>query len=401
MKNSKPSRKAAWLVPTAQDNSGGYRTIFEHAKALENAGWEVVLYVREGSSNKATQKIIEKHFSLQFNNVVVGWNDIQPCEVVFATIWYSAPIVNSLEFKCRKLYFIQDFEPTFMPVGSHYIAAKNSYELSLEPITLGRNISIQLKNHWNTKSNFIDFGADLSIYKNIDSRREKAVCFTYQPKKQRRCSVLGTTALHIVKTLRPDITIYLYGSNEKSKLPFAHENLGFLSVQECNKLYNKCSIGLCLSASNPSRIPFEMMASGMAVIDLWGENTSYDFPDDCMLLSKDTPLSIAMAIINLVDDNEKRMALQKNAVKFMLTRDIKNETNTLINILDDENQSNNDINAHNKLYTKEAFECLKTPNPEVQEIIVNYCLPKTSIKHKIPPALHPFCQRIKNIFHAS
>jgi hypothetical protein len=142
-----------------------------------------------------------------------------------------------------------------------------------------------------------------------------------------------------------------------------------------------------------------MMASGMAVIDLWGENTVYDFPDDCILLSKDNPLSIAMAIITLLDDDIKRTRQQKNAIEFMLTRDISNETDALVKLLENKDNVNNKSKTPNKLYTKEGYEHLEIPTPKIHEIIKNYCLPKPSIRHKIPPALTPLCKRIKSLFY--
>ena len=80
--------------------------------------------------------------------------------------------------------------------------------------------------------------------------------------------MLGIEALGIVKFLRPDVKIYLYGSNIKGNVWFEHENLGIIPLEKCNALYNKCEVGLCISSSNPSRIPFEMMAAGLPVVDL-------------------------------------------------------------------------------------------------------------------------------------
>ena len=37
-------------------------------------------------------------------------------------------------------------------------------------------------------------------------------------------------------------------------------DLGLVSPTACADLYRRCSVGLCVSSSNPSRIPFEMMS---------------------------------------------------------------------------------------------------------------------------------------------
>ncbi|MCP5613371.1 glycosyl transferase family 1, partial [Klebsiella pneumoniae] len=81
-----------------------------------------------------------------------------------------------------------------------------------------------------------------NIYKRIPAiKKEKAVCFIYQPDKPRRCSRIGIEALGIVKHCMPDVKIYLYGSSINDSLWFEHENLGLLDLAKCNELYNKCS----------------------------------------------------------------------------------------------------------------------------------------------------------------
>ena len=61
-----------------------------------------------------------------------------------------------------------------------------------------------------------------------------------------------------------------------------------------------------MSASNPSRIPFEMMAAGLPVVELYKENNIYDMPDEGVLLARPTPEAIASAIIHLVDSEERK-----------------------------------------------------------------------------------------------
>lgn len=65
---------------------------------------------------------------------------------------------------------------------------------------------------------------------------------------------------------------------------FECKNLNIIPIKECNELYNKCKVGICMSASNPSRIPFEMMSAGLPVVELYKENNIYDLPDEGVLL---------------------------------------------------------------------------------------------------------------------
>ena len=106
-------------------------------------------------------------------------------------------------------------------------------------------------------------------------------------------------ALKLVKKKFPDIIIYLYGSSKKVRTDFEYVNKGIISVEECNQLYNKCRVGLCISATNPSRIPFEMMSTGLPVVDIYGENNLYDYPDDVINLAQSSPDAIAQALIDI------------------------------------------------------------------------------------------------------
>ena len=64
-----------------------------------------------------------------------------------------------------------------------------------------------------------------------------------------------------------------------------------------------------MSASNPSRIPFEMMASGLPVVELYRENNLYDFPNDGCLLADSTPEAIANALLTILDDKKLQHAI--------------------------------------------------------------------------------------------
>ncbi len=124
----------------------------------------------------------------------------------------------------------------------------------------------------------------------------------------------------------------MYGSTPPlpGDIPFDYQHLGLLGLQECNRLYNRCEVGLCLSASNPSRIPFEMMAAGLPVVEFWRENNFYDFHDDSIMLSLPTPESLALAMMQLLNDAEQRRTMSGAAVQFMQSRPLTHESQQFI-----------------------------------------------------------------------
>lgn len=244
-------------------------------------------------------------------------------DLIFATAWYTAKLVHNLPVAARKAYFVQDYEAWFNPMGDGYLMAENSYRLGLTPFTIGRWLTHKLHEEFGSTASYFDFCADLSVYRRDESiPRSKAVCFICQPEKPRRCTRLGLEALGILKHYVPDVQIYTYGSAERVPAWFECEQLGLLSVKQCSALYNRCMAGLCISSSNPSRIPFEMMAAGLPVVDLFRENNLYDIPEEGCLLAEPTPESIAKSLAMILADRERQERMSAAAVRFMADRDL-------------------------------------------------------------------------------
>jgi len=318
----------AWFVPRLIEGSGGHRTMLQHAHALEQSGHECRIYIEGTGDQSKAAAIVERLFGYCFANVHYGWDAIQPADVVMATIWYSAALVRDLPFHCMKCYFVQDYEAMFNPMGDAYLMAENSYRYGLIPITIGRWLKHELASRFRVPAYHFDFGANNRIYHPLNTHRELAICFIYQPDKPRRCSRLGIEALGIVKYIRPEVKVYLYGSplSEKGNVWFEHEHLGLLKLEDCNALYNRCMLGLCLSSSNPSRIPFEMMAAGLPVVELWRENNLYDMPASAVSLADQTPESLAENLLRLLADADERERMSQAGVEFMADRPLDIET---------------------------------------------------------------------------
>ena len=315
----------AWVIPGLLEGSGGHRTILQHADYLQQQGHRCVLYVEDNGaiSESSLRKTIRQMFGFDFEDVHLGWLDVKPADMVFATIWYSARFVRDLPFKTIRCYFVQDFEAQFNPMGDAYLMAENSYRYGLYPITIGRWLTAMLGNQFKAESTYFDFCADLGVYRRLqDVPREKAICFIYQPEKFRRCPELGIEALGIVKHHMPDVKIYLFGSRSAGRVWFEHENLGLLSLEACNRLYNRCAVGLCISATNPSRIPFEMMAAGLPVVEIYRENTLYDFPEEATLLCESTPESLAKGLMARLSNEKNREVAGHAGIRFMQERPI-------------------------------------------------------------------------------
>lgn len=318
--------RAAWVLPSLIEGSGGHRTILQNVQYLIRKGYECDVYVEDKGEVKNSEELrrqAETLFGKHDCRFILGYDIQGEYDIIFATAWFTAKVVRDCNSKAVKAYFIQDFEALFNPMGDGYILACNSYGYGLKPVTIGRWLSHKMQTEYRTPSRYFDFCADRRIYRPLpEAKKEHAICFVYQPDKPRRCSVLGIEALGIVKFLRPDVKIYLYGSNIKGNVWFEHENLGIIPLEKCNALYNKCEVGLCISSSNPSRIPFEMMAAGLPVVDLYMENNFYDMPNEGVRLAHTTPESIAQALIEILDHPEQAAQMSEAGKHYMADKDL-------------------------------------------------------------------------------
>lgn len=280
--------KIAWVVPAPIKGSGGFRTIFSKCAACQARGIRVDVYIYCMDAEPLftvgeMRDSIRKWFGFEpdYTGLAVGKLPAA-YDAIIATAWNTASYVARQE-SARKLYFVQDYEPSFYPVNDFQILARGTYDLGLEVVTMGRWLYTQIHNLGAPMAGWLDFGVDPVIYRPLGIQREKAVCAIFQPDKDRRLSRTLLDACELLLEADDELNIYLYGSVPSQLYPVPVNPrlrmLGLLSREECNELYNRCACGISLSATNPSRIPFEMMSSGLHVIELGLENNMFDFPE--------------------------------------------------------------------------------------------------------------------------
>lgn len=388
-------KKIAWIIPYPIKGSGGHRTIVQNANALVKEGYECDLYIDEDfiSTAEGMKKKIIEYFDECLCGVYIGVKLRKQYDLVFAT---HAILTTDYTQTCEcenKGYFIQDFEPWFMPMGDLYLSMERSYKYNFKGASIGRWLANKIKTEYGSEVKYFNFCADLNVYKPLKTvEKENAVCFIFQPEKPRRCYELGLKALKLVKELRPDIKVYLYGSSTEYNPGFECKNLHIIPITECNKLYNKCKAGLCISASNPSRIPFEMMAAGLPVVDLYRENNLYDMPEDGVLLADSTPEAIATALIKIIDDNAFATKMSKNGIKFMKNYPLEKGYTQFLEIVSsmfDKNYKNTE--PIEKIYTKGPV----LPSEEVMK--VSYIIQPTPMYKETSPFVRKIVRLKKGV----
>lgn len=393
-------KRIAWAIPFPGKGSGGHRTIIQNVNALIRHGYECDIYSEAPADveDATVARLIDEYYEPCAAKVYAGFSHQEHYDLLFATGWQVLNYVKCMDAD-KTAYFIQDYEPWFFPMGNEYLMIEDSYRQGYSPITIGRWLSSIMENTFHTPSQHFDFCADLNVYKPLDNvQKENAICYVLQPEKPRRGTQLALQALKIVKAKRPDIKIYLYGSSMKVDIPFEADSLGIIPISECNVLYNRCKLGLCFSASNPSRIPFEMMAAGLPVIELYRENNLYDLPDKGVLLAESSPASIASAILHLVDDSEKLKAMSSFGHEYMqnypLEKGFKQFTRAVDNLIQGASVSTQPVG---KLYTKPVVKADDAFRKECEDILrPTIVIPKKTLKQRLK---NKTVRTLKKIYH--
>lgn len=345
MMNKQEGLVAAWYVPTPTMGGGGFRTILQNASALSCRGYRNDFYVIPPVNKVLDLLFVEESCLAWFGMapdrwLLAGANE-EDRTLSIATSWDTVEYLASSSHGAPGFYFVQDYEPWFFSLDSNFLAAENTYRHGLRVVTIGKWLAGKIDREYGSVLGYTDFGVGPSYYsENLGCREnskpasEHAVCAIYQPEKGRRVAPLLVEAIRVALELDPSLTFYLYGSD--APVPISDHrvvSLGLISTDECRELYWRCKCGVSLSISNPSRIPFEMMACGLPVIDLYRENNLFDFRDGSLLLARSDAASLATAIVSLAADREKQDSLRKGGLDLVAERTVALESDCFANLV--------------------------------------------------------------------
>ena len=122
----------------------------------------------------------------------------------------------------------------------------------------------------------------------------------------RRAVPLAMLALDELHRRRPDVRIVLFGDTEPPETSFPYEFLGVVNPEVLAWRYSEATVGICLSLTNYSLIPQEMMACGLPCVDLAGRSPEAVFGSDGPVeLAAADPLAIAGATEALLEDEAR------------------------------------------------------------------------------------------------
>ena len=118
----------------------------------------------------------------------------------------------------------------------------------------------------------------------------------------------------------PQVRIVLFGTDKPLHAAFPYEHLGVLSTAQLARLYSEATAGLCISLTNFSLMPKEMLACGLPCVELAGVSAESIFGEDGPLdLAPLDPHAIADALERLIVDRERSEHRSRDGIEFVAT----------------------------------------------------------------------------------
>jgi O-antigen biosynthesis protein len=302
----------AVVIPPFDKGSGGHMTIFTLVDRLEQAGHtcSIWLYDPSGKLRRQNAAVVRRRVVDEFvpirAPVYKEFDHWHGADVAVATGWDTAYPVMLLPHLRARAYLINDHEPEFFATSADSLWAAHTYELGLYGIAAGRWLRDLLARRYGQHGGWFRLGVDHETYRpGPEERRRDTVIFYARGFTPRRAVPLGEIALQELRRRRPDLRVVLFGQEEQLGLPFDHEHLGVVEPEVLARRYRQATVGVCLSLTNYSLIPQEMLACGLPCVDLAGASTEAELGRDGGIeLASPDPIDIADAIERLLEDRD-------------------------------------------------------------------------------------------------
>ncbi len=323
--------RLAWVVPPWSIGSGGHTTIFRLIRQLELRGHRNAIFLfeppygRRGRRAASLRKEIRQHFVDDLEaEVFVGLDDFDSADVAIATGWTTAFPVRDLP-RCReKAYLVQDHEPEFFATSAQSIWAEETYRMGFRCIAYTPWMADVLRSRYGLEARWFECGSDLDTFTfaGEEDRQEEVIAVYARRETERRAVDLSMAGLALLAERRPTIRPVLFGSRQYTQLPFAAEDLGVVSPRRLARLYREAQVGMVFSLTTHSLVAQEMMASGLPVVELEGDNvgSALGSSGELVELAARRPDAIADAVEHLLEDRASAAAMARRARAFTESR---------------------------------------------------------------------------------
>jgi glycosyltransferase involved in cell wall biosynthesis len=319
--------RLALIVPPWRRGSGGHNTLFQLLSRLEQRGHVCSVWVSDllGETDNRWPAVLREEINAWFapfdGPVYKGFADWHGADVVLATGWQTVHPALLLDGCRARAYVVNDHEPEFFPTSTEYHLAEDTYRRGLHCIAASPWLRDLVAARYGASADAFQLGVDHAIYAPDAgiARRRNTVVYYARHSTDRRAVPIGLMALAELHRRRPETRIVLFGTDRPPQTSFPYEHCDVLSAPQLAALYNEATVGLCLSLTNFSLMPKEMLACGLPCVELTGVSAESIFGADGgpLALAPLDPLQLAETIERLLDDSAEWERRSRTGIDFV------------------------------------------------------------------------------------
>lgn len=299
--------RLALVIPPFSRGSGGHNTLFQLFSRLERRGHVCSVWLHDWFDAAKSvwpgvlREEIGEYFAPFQGPVYKGFANWQGADVAIATGWQTVHDTLELDLCRARAYIVNDHEPEFFPASTEYHLSADTYRHGMHCIAASPWLRDMLRERYGASAESFELGVDHDVYRPRPvQRRRDTVIYYARHSTPRRAVPVGLMALAELKRRRPDARIVLFGTNDVLHASFEYEHLEVLNPTQLSWLYSEATVGLCLSLTNFSLMPKEMLACGLPCVELAGISAESIF-------GVDGPLEMAPLDSNRIADSLERL----------------------------------------------------------------------------------------------
>jgi O-antigen biosynthesis protein len=299
--------RLAMVIPTFSRGSGGHNTLFQLFTRLEQRGHACSVWLADyfGTARAVWPAVlreeIREYFAPFEGPVYNGFGSWQGADVAIATGWQTVHATLALDQTRARAYVVNDHEPEFFAASTEHELSVDTYRHGLHCIAASPWLRDVLIERYGASAEGFELGVDHDVYRPRPVQRQRDTVIYYaRHATPRRAVPIGLMALAELKRRRPDVRVVLFGTNEILHASFEYEHVSVLSPTQLSWLYSEATVGLCLSLTNFSLMPKEMLACGLPCVELAGISAESIF-------GVDGPLELAPLDSNRIADSLERL----------------------------------------------------------------------------------------------
>jgi glycosyltransferase involved in cell wall biosynthesis len=317
--------RLALVIPPFTRGSGGHNTLFQIFSRLEQRGHACSVWLADyhGHARDVWPAVlrhdINEFFASFEGPVYKGFDSWQGADVAIATGWQTVHATLGLDNTRARAYIVNDHEPEFYAASTEHVLAEDTYRHGLHCIAASPWLRDLLIERYGASADAFQLGVDRDTYRPLPvERRRDTIVYYARHSTPRRAVPIGLMALAELHRRRPDVRIVLFGTDKALHAAFPYEHLGVLSTPQLARLYSEATAGLCLSLTNFSLMPKEMLACGLPCVELAGVSAESIFGEDGPLdLAPLEPDTIADALERLLADRERWERRSREGLEFV------------------------------------------------------------------------------------